>query len=265
MIIAPIPPAWGRKPWPNYPLVYRPRVAEPAPQTILAGKMCPPRHGIPFLKKPDLPGTFPCPAGYLDIHSTGKHHPHPPKWILMSSPLFAKVICFFFGHAYSTRSTAPDLKKSDLYSCYTFSKCTRCGNLDTPSRSGAHKFGEFAPHGNTACTLSRTCPNCGFTQTKVQHGQIKLVKTRTPCQLKQICIVCGEELGTTHSHVATHLVDSTKRCKQDIVCDQCCKVIGEKDHHDFGPPFEARIPVDPDDYYIGWAVKCKRCGFFQKA
>jgi phage FluMu protein Com len=79
-----------------------------------------------------------------------------------------------------------------------------------------------------------------------------------------VCDQCGKIIGEKEMHGSTHTTASSNPCMQNLACDQCGKIVGEVESHDYGMPFEARFPVDPDDYYYANAVKCDRCGYIKQ-
>ena len=179
----------------------------------------------------------------------------------MFSANIAKLICFFTSHQYRGDIRVADKKRCKKDVCYTFLQCNRCGKLLEPSTSSNHQFGDFVASGNEACTLIRTCKKCGLEEKKEKHGEFETIQLGQSCNYKQVCKICGAKVGETSKHGSTHAAESSNPCVQNRICDQCGKVIGEIDKHDYGMPFDARFPVDPDDYYIAKAVKCKLCGY----
>ncbi|MBE0654763.1 MAG: hypothetical protein IH594_13255 [Bacteroidales bacterium] len=188
----------------------------------------------------------------------------------MTAKFGSKLICAMLGHyffsSFRQNTKVADKKRCDQFTCYTYDVCIRCGKLSEKSAAGNHEFSEFVEDMNDKCTLIRTCKICGITVKKTQHqGGIDLKKYKVNCEYEQICKGCGEKLGLIEMHRTFHTVPGSSSCKLDKICDLCGKKIGVIENHDFGAPFEGRIPVDPDDFYFGWVIKCKRCSFIEKA
>ncbi len=181
----------------------------------------------------------------------------------MSSTSLARLKCFLMGHSYNKDLWEADQPLCDKFSCRAFRKCDRCGSLSKPSLRHDHIFGDYLASEAEPCLWISACKICGFNVNKEQHGNFHSIESDEPCKYDQVCDLCGVVIGTATKHGSSHAEDTSNPCLQNQVCDQCRETIGQIEKHTFGMIFEARIPVEPDDWYAGKAHKCTRCGYFE--